>query len=94
MQRTNIYLDDDQLRMLKHLAAEERQSVADLVRQAVDAYLAQRVADDAAWREQFDQLLARVRSRIPATIPSQEIEADITAAREEVKQERRVARRR
>lgn len=94
MQRTNIYLDDDQLRMLKHLAAEDRQSVANLVRQAVDAYLAQRVADDAAWREQFDRLLARIRGRIPSTISSQEIEADITAAREEIKQERRVARRR
>jgi hypothetical protein len=80
--------------MLKHLAAEERQSVADLVRQAVDAYLAQRVADDAAWREQFDQLLARIRGRIPSSISPQEIEADITAAHEEVKQERRVARRR
>ena len=34
MQRTNIYLEDDQLRVLKHLAAEERQSVADLVRRA------------------------------------------------------------
>ncbi len=48
VQRTNIYLDEEQLRALKHLATEERQSVANLVRRAVDAYLAQRLADDAA----------------------------------------------
>lgn len=28
MHRTNIYLDDEQLRALKHLAAEEHASVA------------------------------------------------------------------
>ncbi len=48
VQRTNVYLEEDQLRALKHLAAEERQSVADLVRQAVDAYLARRLTDDPA----------------------------------------------
>ena len=94
MQRTNIYLDEDQLRMLKHLAAEERQSVADLVRRAVDAYLAQRLTDDATWREQLDQLVERVRSRIPATVTPEEMEEDITLARQEVRQECRAAGRR
>jgi Arc/MetJ-type ribon-helix-helix transcriptional regulator len=94
MQRTNIYLSEDQLRALKHLAAEERQSVADLVRQAVDAYLAKRFAEDAAWRERFDELIERVRSRLPATLPPEEIEADITAAREEVRRAHHAARRR
>ena len=84
MQRTKIYLDDDQLRMLKHLAAEERQSVADLVRHAVDDYLARRLKEDTAVRTQLEQLLDRVRSRIPDSIPGDEIEADITAARLEV----------
>lgn len=84
MQRTNIYLDEDQLRMLKHLAAEEHQSVADLVRRAVDAYLAQRIADNRAWREQLDHLLERIQSRIPATISSQELKADVTATHQEV----------
>lgn len=84
MQRTNIYLDEDQLRMLKHLAVEEHQSVADLVRRAVDAYLAQRIADNRAWREQLDHLIERIHSRLPATISSREIEADVTAAPQEV----------
>jgi len=89
MQRTNIYLDDDQLRALKHLAAEERQSVADLVRRAVDDYLARRLADDADWRQRFDQLMDRVRSRVPEDVTTEEIEADVTAAREEVRQAHR-----
>ena len=92
MQRTNIYLDDDQLHLLKHLAAEEGQSVAGLVRQAVDAYLAQRLNSDSAWTERLTKLLDRVRSRMPATIPAEEIEADITAARQEVRQAHHAAR--
>ena len=94
MQRTNIYLEEHQLRALKHLAAEDRQSVADLVRSAVDAYLAKRLAEDAEWRDRLFQLLADVQSRMPAGVTSEEIEADITAARDEVRQERRAARRR
>lgn len=74
MQRTNVYLDDDQLRMLRHLATEERKSVADLVRQAVDTYLMERVADDAAWREQFNQLLERIRNRVKKSASSEQAE--------------------
>ena len=93
MQRTNIYLDEDQIRALKHLAAEEKQSVADLVRRAVDTYLAKRLTDDAEWRQSLDQLIERVRSRIPADATAEEIESDITAAREEVRQAHRARRR-
>ena len=85
MQRTNIYLDDDQIRALKHLAAEERQTVAVLVRRAVDEYLASRFRDSADWGERFDALVARIQSRIPAGVTPEQIEADITAAHEEVR---------
>ncbi|CAA9545281.1 MAG: hypothetical protein AVDCRST_MAG73-2349 [uncultured Thermomicrobiales bacterium] len=37
MRRTNVCLDDDQLRAPKIVAAEERQSLATIVRPAVDA---------------------------------------------------------
>ena len=94
MRRTNIYLDEDQLRSLKHLAAEDERRVAELVREAIDDYLARRLADDAAWRERFDRLVERVRARVPAGISPDEIEADITAARDEVRQAHRAARRR
>ena len=92
MQRTNIYLEDDQLRALKHLAAEERQSVADLVRRAVDVYLSQRLVDDDEWHVRLNQLFARIQARIPPDISPDEIEDDITAARSEVKQARYAAR--
>jgi hypothetical protein len=92
--RTNIYLEEEQLRALKHLAAEERQSVADLVREAVDGYLAKRMADGALWRERFDTLIERVQSRIPTDIPPIEIEADVSATRDEVRRAHRAARRR
>jgi uncharacterized OsmC-like protein len=36
MHQTNIYLDAEQVRALKHLAAEPQCSVAELVRRAVD----------------------------------------------------------
>jgi len=94
VQRTNIYLEEVQLRALKHLAAEERQSVADLVREAVDDYLAKRVADGALWRERFDTLIERVQGRIPTDIPPVEIEAEVSAARDEVRRAHRAARRR
>ena len=91
MQRTNIYLSEDQLIALKHVAAADRQSMANIVRQAVDEYLAKRLLDDAEWQRRFDQLVERVRSRVPADLTSGEIEADITAAREEVRREHRAA---
>ena len=40
MQRTDIYLDEDQLRLINHLSAEGNRSVADFVPQAVDQFFA------------------------------------------------------
>ncbi len=92
MQRTNIYLDDEQLRALKHLAAEEHASVADLVRKAIDAYLVPRFSSRKEWGLRFDDLVERIQRRMPAGVTPDEIEADITAARAEVREAR--ARRR
>ena len=91
MYRTNIYLDAEQMRALKHLAAEEQCSVAELVRRAVDTYLAQRFPNGREWGQRFDELVARIQRRLPADLTPEEIEADITAAREEVPQKRRAA---
>ena len=63
MRRTNIYLDDDQLRALKHLAVEEGQSQATLVRRAVDEFLARRFEGRRDWGEQFDALVHIDRTR-------------------------------
>ncbi len=40
MKRTNLYLTEKQMERLKHRAESEGLSVAELVRQAVDAFLA------------------------------------------------------
>ena len=55
--------------------------------------LAERLtAEDQAWRDQFDNLLTRVHTRMAQFDPN-EIEADITAASAEVKAKRRAHRR-
>jgi hypothetical protein len=89
MFRTNIYLDAEQVRALRHLAAEEHQSVAQLIRQAVDQYLSREFSNRKDWGRRFDELVARIQQRIPPGVTPEEIEADITAAREEVRQLRR-----
>lgn len=92
MQRTNIYLDEDQLHALRLLAAEDRESVADLVRQAIDEYLVKRYPDCRDWGERFDTLVARIQRRVPADVTPEQIEADISAARQEVREAHRATR--
>ncbi|MGH2461432.1 MAG: ribbon-helix-helix protein, CopG family [Chloroflexota bacterium] len=101
MKRTNIYLDDEQARRLCHLAIEEGRSFTDLVREALNAYLARRglastsrvvgprrsVSSDE-WRSRFVEALSRIRARTPEDLGADDIEAAITAAREEVRHER------
>jgi hypothetical protein len=92
MQRTNIYLDEDQVRALKYLSAEHEQSVAELVRQAVDNYLAQEFDNDEVWQQRMSDLLRRVQDRSCSTTNPEQIEQDISLAREEVRTARRAAR--
>jgi predicted transcriptional regulator len=92
MNQTTVVLDDDQVRALEHLAAARQQSIETLVRDAIDAYLRVRETDDVRWRGEFGRLLADIAARIPPEITPEEIEADITAAREEVRQARRASR--
>src|SRR5690349_4813186 len=86
--RRTIELDDEQARALERVAAEEQRSVDELIRQAVGGYLAQRHHDRSDWGRRFDALVARIQSRIPPDTTPEEIEADITAARAEVRAER------
>ncbi len=84
MKRTNIYLQEDQLRFLKHVAVEEGLSFTELVRRALGEFLDryQSKAGGASpeeWNRRLEQLLARVRQRTSAYSP-EEIEADITVA--------------
>jgi hypothetical protein len=97
MKRTSIYLEEEELKLLKHLAVEEEASLAELVRRAVRWYLAtaagrvqampQRLGD-REWGRRLDELLRALRSRLQVA-PPEEIEAEITTAREEAREARR-----
>ena len=93
-------MGEEELKLLKHLAVENNASLAALVRRAVRWYLATaagrvrpapRVLSDKEWNRRLDELLAAIRARLPA-VPPEEIEADITTAREEVRQARQALR--
>ncbi len=102
MTRLRIYLDDEAAALARQIAAAEKRSLADVVREAVRTYVRQRRLTGRArvqeplhlipageWRERFDEALARLRAEVPADIVPTEIEADITTARTEVRQRRR-----
>lgn len=60
MKRTNIYLPDDQLSLLRRVSESRGRPVAELVRDAVDSWLvAQGVRQIPAdeWQARFDALL-------------------------------------
>lgn len=91
MQRT-IELDDAQIRVLERLAAEECRSVDELIRRAVEDYLAHRGHDWSDWGDRFDALVAQVQTHLPPGLTPEEIEADLTAARAEVRAARAARR--
>ncbi len=91
MQHT-VQLPDEQVRELERLAAEQRLSVDELVQRAVGDYLARR-REWPDWGRRWDALVADIQSRMPPDVTPEEIEADITAASEEVRAERAAARR-
>lgn len=98
LRRTEIHLDADQERRLRRLAADEGRSFDDLVHEALGAYLTQR-ADPAAgyaleprhalpedeWRASFTEVIERFHAVAPQDVRPEEIEAEITAAVEEVR---------
>ena len=57
----------------------------EVVRVAVGKYLARHARDWTEWDRRFDDLSARVREHMPADVTPEEVEADITAAREVVR---------
>jgi hypothetical protein len=75
--RTNIYLDEDQQRLLKHLAVDQKRPVAELVREAINGFWVPRVRRSKTWAKRFSYLIDSVQSRIPDDLSAQEIEADI-----------------
>jgi hypothetical protein len=96
VQRTNIYLDDRQLALLRRLGAQRGEPVAGLVRQAVDEWLERRGVrelDPDEWQARFDALLQRRMSTTESGGADQGLaEADVAAAVTAVRAERGRAR--
>lgn len=57
MNRTQIYLDEDQTARLDQRAAAEGASRSGVIRRAVDAYLSQGERDAAAWQAQWKKAI-------------------------------------
>jgi hypothetical protein len=97
MQRTNIYMSDVQLDTLRRIADQRGVPVAELVRQAVDAWLEEqgvRVIDEDEWSKRFESLLTRRRAfaaRHP--ISEETVERDVAATVREVRRARAAGRR-
>jgi hypothetical protein len=83
-----ISLPSEVYSLLRERAQQEHTSPDVLVELAVRRYLSSAEQD---WRTAFDALLAKIHART-AVFDSDDIEADITAAAEEVKESRRARR--
>jgi hypothetical protein len=65
MRRVNIYIADEQADALRRVGERRSRPVAELVREAIDTWLAAngvRTVDDDEWARRFDALLARRRA--------------------------------
>ena len=93
MIRTNVYLDERQLGALRVVSESRGESVAALVRQAVDAWLAEKGVQPIAadeWEQRFDALLERRTSIARRVKPKpSRVDRDVAAAVAEVRPARR-----
>jgi hypothetical protein len=88
MGQLKLALSDHDLRALERAAASEGTTIQDVAQRAIHDYLVTHVAPDPDWRARFERLIAEIRSGIPDDISPEEIEADVTAVREERRRER------
>ncbi len=97
MQRTNIYLAEEQLDALRRVGESRDVPVASLVREAIDDWLEKQgvraVAEDE-WRRRFEALLRR-RDKIAKErrFTEKEVERDVMEAVREVRRARAARRR-
>ena len=84
----SVSVSPDVYVLLRQRASQSHVSPDTLADSTLRRYLCQ---EEPTWRQSFDDLLARVQA-FSAQYSSEEIEADITVAAEEVKELRRVHR--
>jgi len=97
MQRTNIYLDDQQLELLRVVGERRGATVAALVREAIDSWLegqGVRRVDEDEWGRRFDALLDRRREIAAGSrFGEEQVERDVMTAVREVRKARAARRR-
>lgn len=93
MRRTNIYPEDRQLRALRAVAESRGESVAALIRGALDQWLAEQeveILDRDEWERRFDGLLTRGRLRARERgLAEADVEDEVALAVREVRAARR-----
>ncbi|MGI8683333.1 MAG: hypothetical protein ACR2JO_14650 [Mycobacteriales bacterium] len=95
VRRTNIYLGERQLDLLRRFGAQRDEPVAGLVRRVVDEWLARRGARALGkdeWQQRVDTLIAR-RATVARTghVDAERVAADVADAVAEVRAERACA---
>lgn len=97
MQRTNVYLDDAQLELLRLIGERRGEPVAVLVREAIDTWLdaqgVRRIGPDE-WERRLDALMDRRRAIAEREgFDERAVEDDVLAAVREVRRSRTARRR-
>lgn len=97
MRRTNIYLAERQLGLLRKVSEDRGRPVAELVRDAVDSWLAAegvREIPEDEWQARFDALVTR-RGGIAERegFAEEQVQRDVNAAVREVRRTRAARRR-
>ena len=78
MKRHNLYLDEEKLRSLRVVAASENVTVSDLVREAIDRIIVDRLSGTERsplenCQARLNRLFERVAQKIPTGFLEQEI---------------------
>ncbi len=100
MQRTNIYLDDEQADLLRRIADQRGTAMSVLIREAIDAWLAAQGARPIGpdeWERRFEALIGRRRTIAQREgFDPDDVERDVMAEIRAMRQGRRArpARRR
>ncbi|HLH25274.1 MAG TPA: hypothetical protein VK066_22380 [Chloroflexota bacterium] len=98
MERISVYVEPEQAHEFRQLAGEDSRAIAALVREALGEYLARRRSGsgqrtvgprrqipEGEWQARFAAALAGVRAGISPDTVGENLEAEITAARAEVR---------
>lgn len=85
-EQIGVHVKPDAASLLAEMAARGRARLQQIEAQGTPPWEA--VVQDPTWQKRWDDLVARVRRELPDDLTPEEIEAEITRASEEVRNER------